>query len=525
MPTRVDPTDHSTHRADFTRSRPANSDSAARTHRRAAANRAMPDEAMPDEAPRDEAPRDEAEAHASSAAEGWEDSADWNNVVDFDAARGRRFADEEAEEDADLSPQTAPRGRQAARGRAAFSGAARRSKATEREEKGLESRARVEKSEAAPPCHWGLYVIAILLTVMSIPLVYSASMAIALDHHNGRADFFLFRQIGYVVVGAVVLVASSLTSARHLRLVVWALYAIALLGLLATDLTPLGLVLGGVRRWMRIGPVQLQFSELAKIALVGVMADFWSRAARFAPKSSVPWAMTALLALPIIAMVFVQPHLSAASLLFALPICIAFYAGVPWQRMMRVGLCLLVVGGAVVPMLKPYQRERVMAHLNFLKQDSDEQGANYQALQGQRALAAGGLFGAGLGGGIYKQGHLPAPHTDFIASSIGEEWGLAGMMFLLFLYGLMIFFCFHTGHCASSSFEALLCAGVGTLLGLQVVGNIGVVTGVLPVTGMPLPLLSYGGSGMICTLLGIGLVLSVSRRYGSCQSPSAPVGH
>lgn len=368
-----------------------------------------------------------------------------------------------------------------------------------------------------PPCHRGLYTLTLLLTLLSVPLVYSASTAIALDHYS-NPDFFLTRQIGFVFMGLLMLTGVSRLPARHLRGLVWVLFGVTLLGLLATKFTPLGLTLGGVRRWVRLGPIPLQFSELAKIAVVGVLADFWSRAARTAQKSSLPWLMAFGLTLPIGVLVFAQPHLSAAALLFMLPFCIAFFAAVPARQMLGVALVCVLLAGGGTGFMKPYQRARLVAQ--FSSHGKDAQGSNYQALQGMRALQRGGLLGTGPGGGLFKQGHLPAPHTDFILAVTGEEWGLVGMLGLLTVYGAIIFFCFHTAHCASQPFEALLCAGVGTLLAIQLLCNASVVTGLLPVTGMPLPLLSYGGSGLLCTLLGIGLVLSVSRQTGELAESS-----
>jgi cell division protein FtsW len=366
------------------------------------------------------------------------------------------------------------------------------------------------------PCHLGLFVLSMLLTILSVPLIYSASTAIALDRH-GAADFFLKRQIPFALLGMAVLIGASRISGTKLRPFVWGLYAVTVLGLFATDFTPLGYISpgSGVKRWLKIGPIQLQMSELAKIALIGVLADYWSHTTKASRETFRPWAVTAVLTMPVVGLIFLQPHLSAALLLFSIPLFIAYFAGVSLRQMGKIGVCLIVLAGLAVPLMKPYQRERVVAHLNILKPDqkeADARGSNYQALQGQRALVRGGLFGTGPGGSLYKQGHLPAPHTDFIVAVIGEEWGLIGMMALLIIYGLMIFYCFHIGHSAANGFEAILCAGVGALLAVQVVGNMGVVTGVLPVTGMPLPLLTYGGSGMMSLLLGLGLVLSVSRR-------------
>lgn len=379
---------------------------------------------------------------------------------------------------------------------------------------------------AMSPCHWGLCVLTLLFAIISIPIVYSASTAIALDNHRST-DFFLWRQIGFVAVGLIGLVLMSRLSAKQLRVVVWSLYAVALVGLIATDFTPLGLNMGGVRRWLKLGPIPLQMSEIAKFALIGVLADFWSRASAASQKSMWPWLGAAAISLPLVALVFAQPHLSAALLLFVLPLGIGFYAGVPMSQIAKIVVPLVLLAAVVVglcrvhqmPLIKPYQQDRIAAH--FFSNGADEQGANYQSLQGQRALKQGGVLGAGPGASIYKQGHLPAPHTDFILAVIGEEWGLAGMLVLLTAYGLMIFFCFQIGHSAGSGFEALLCSGVGTLLAVQVICNAGVVTGILPVTGMPLPLLSYGGSGLICTLLGLGLVLSVSRQSGNAAEVAA----
>ncbi|MBW3636004.1 MAG: putative lipid II flippase FtsW [Armatimonadetes bacterium] len=368
------------------------------------------------------------------------------------------------------------------------------------------------------PCHWGLLVAAMLLAVLSIPLVYSASTAIALDQHGGNADFFLSRQIGFALFGFIGMIFASRLSPAKVRNLTWILYGIALGGLVMTKFSPLGFSMGNTERWVKLGPLTLQFSELAKIALIGVMADFWSRAARDSQKSIWPWiAAGVLVGMPLV-LTFIQPHLSATIVLFVVPLAIAFYAGAPRRHFGCILGTLAVLGMVTLalcktnsmPFLAPYQQQRIAAHLSGTSKDTAKT-SHYQQDQGERALVRGGLTGVGLGASLYKQGHLPAPHTDFIYAVIGEEWGLVGTLGLLGLYGAVVFFCFQIGHSAHNSFDALLCSGVGTLLGVQAAGNIGVVSGMLPVTGMPLPILTYGGSGMICALLGIGLVLAISR--------------
>lgn len=368
------------------------------------------------------------------------------------------------------------------------------------------------------PCHWGLLVSALLLTAISIPLVYSASTAIALDQHGGDPNFFLSRQALNAVLGILMMVTVSRVAPEKVRGLSWTLYFVAVAGLLATKFSPLGYSMGNVERWVKVGPLTFQFSELAKIALVGVMADYWKLSARRAQRSMKPWIGAGIIAGVPLVLTFIQPHLSAALVLGAIPFVVAWCCGVPSAHFQKILLPLVLVAGVAigmckthsVPFLAPYQQDRIAAKLSG---SGDEQGGNYQQLQGERAIMRGGFSGVGLGASLYKQGHLPAPHTDFIFAVIAEETGLWGSVLLLGLYASIVFFCFQIGHSSRDGFQKLLCSGVGALWAIQALGNIGVVSGLLPVTGMPLPILTYGGSGLWCALLGVGLVLSVSRAH------------
>jgi cell division protein FtsW len=439
----------------------------------------------------------------SSRAPRWHDASDdasEDNVLDLRAARRERLA---REHHAGSTP-----------------GAGTTSEIFAAPTAALSTPAAVARREkvACPPCHWGLTLVTIVLALASIPMIYSASQAIALDNH-GNTDFFLIRQIGFVVIGLATMVGVSRLPVKVMRNLAWVFYFVAVLGLLATKFSPLGVTMGSVERWLRVGPIPIQVSEFAKLALIGVLADFWSRAAVPSRKANWPWLVAFVIAGVPLALVFLQPHLSAALVLFAIPLILGFYAGTPLRQIGTLagvlGVLAAIVFGlcakGIMPGIKPYQQERI-AH--FMAKETDEEGAHYQTEQGLRAIERGGWTGAGPGGSLFKQGHLPAPHTDFILAVIGEETGLAGMLVLLAFYGAMIFFCFQIGHGAANPFEMLLCAGVGSLLALQVICNLGVVLDVLPVTGMPLPMMSYGGSGLLCVLVGVGLVLGVSRQSG-----------
>ena len=454
-----------------------------------------------------------------------------NDVLDFRAARSRRVASQNARastrDDWEIEDDAPQARRELEEHERETQHQIARDEKRARREKQLEAREEKQraKQKNCPSCHWGLLVSTVALALFSILAVYSASMALALDHNRGDSNFFLWRQVAFVAVGLAAFLGVSRFSASQMRGLVWGFYFATFVGLLLIEVTPLGTDLGsGAKRWLGFGPLPLppqQCSEWAKIALIGVMADFWSRAAGTSQKSLRPWFWAAVISLPIVLLVFMQPHLSAALLLLTIPFGIAYYADVPLKKIGVALAMMAVIGGGSLafgsrfglPGLKPYQIERITSHFSH-GDKNDGQGMKYQVEQSRHALVNGGWFGYGPGNSPSKHGYLPAPHTDFILAVVGEEWGLAGLVFLLAVYGAMIFFCLQVGHCANTAFEALLCSGVGTLLALQVVGNVCVVTGLAPVTGMPLPLLSYGGSGLVFTLIGIGMVLGVSRGHG-----------
>jgi cell division protein FtsW len=388
---------------------------------------------------------------------------------------------------------------------------------------GTSDPAPLPEEAGCPPCHRGLLVCILLLLGLSIPLIFSASTAIALDNHSGTT-FFFWRQIMFVLIGFAAMIGVSRMPRQKIRTFGWIIYGVTLLGLIATKWSPLGVTMGGVERWIKLGPIPFQVSELGKIALLLVLADYWSRCARESHKHTaekgLPWIISGvILTLPPMLLVFMQPHLSAALVLFSLFLIVPFFAGVPGRQYAKVFCGFVIIFSTVIalssahkmPFLKTYQQDRI-AH--FLSPDKNEQGGYYQTAQGLRAIERGGWIGVGPGNSLYKQGHLPAPHTDFILAVTGEEWGVLGMLVLLTLYGSLIFFCLQVGHTATNAFETLVASGMGLLLFVQVFGNMSVVLGIIPVTGVPLPFISYGGSGLVCLLVGMGIVLGISRHQG-----------
>jgi len=274
---------------------------------------------------------------------------------------------------------------------------------------------------------------------------------------------------------------------------------------------------GGAQRWINLGFFQLQPSEPAKLMMVITLASYYSRK-EVANGYSVKDLITPiiLMAIPFI-LILIQPDLGTALMFVIIFISMTVFAKLRWSSYVILGLsgiALTVVGWLYV--LKPYQKQRVETLLNPVK---DSMGEGYQILQSKIAVGSGGLFGRGYMEGT--QGHLhflPERHTDFAFSVWSEEWGFAGNFFFLAVYFFMLFWGLHVAMSARDRFGLFLAFGVVALIFWQAVINLLMILGFLPVVGIPLPLFSYGGSSLLTTLLGMGILMNVRMRRFQTES-------
>jgi len=286
------------------------------------------------------------------------------------------------------------------------------------------------------------------------------------------------------------------------------IYALSLLLLVAVLF--FGREVNGARAWFVFGPVRLQPSEFAKLALILMLAH------TLASRSLANWRgylLPSVLALPPIALTVVEPDLGGALVMTAVVLGIFFVRGLPWRHLVVAGvLAGLLVPTVVWPHLQPHQRERILVLLN---PQSDPLGAGFQVIQSMIAIGSGGVAGKGYGQGTQAQlGFVPERHTDFIFSVLAEEMGLVGALAILLGYaallhrlGVMAMEVLHDG-------DRLVIVGVASLMAFQLLVNVGVTLGIAPVTGITLPLMSYGGSSLITTYLALGLAQLVYRdRY------------
>jgi len=361
-----------------------------------------------------------------------------------------------------------------------------------------------------PRLDWALLLIMLCLAGIGLVTLYAAV-------HQGGIGLWQ-RQVVYWLVGLGMFFIVCLIPVRVLALMTWPAYLTALITLMLVPV--LGDVQMGARRWLDLGVVYFQPSELMKWALMLLMAH-WFAARHAASLKDMLLAM--VFAVVPAGLIIIQPDLGTSLLLLLSAVVMVFAAGLPW-RWATYGV---VAGLVSLPVLwqtmHAYQKQRV---LSFLHPEADPLGAGYHVIQSSIAIGSGGLFGKGYLQGTQARLHfLPEQHTDFIFAVLAEEGGLIASSLLLFLYALLISRIVTIASRAATRFGAMLCIGIAAIFALYVLINIGMVSGVMPVVGVPLPFVSYGGSALITMLAALGMVMRVhieSREKLPWQRPGSP---
>ena len=346
-----------------------------------------------------------------------------------------------------------------------------------------------------------------MLGGIGLVMVYSASSIVAADRY-GDAAYFLKRQLIWVGLGTAAMLLTQRIHYAALRRFAAPLLLLAV-GALALVLVPgVGRVAGGARRWISLGgPFSFQPAEAAKLAMAIYLANFLAnrgeRLQDFRRGIVPPVLVTGLM----FGLILAQPDLGSALIIGVVTLVMLFVAG---ARVVHLaGLILIGIPGVLLAILgEEYRRRRLLA---FLDPWADPQGAGFHIIQSLLALGSGGLLGVGLGNSRQKFFYLPERHTDFIFSILGEEMGLIGTGAVVALFALFAYRGFRVARRAPDQFGSLLAAGITLMVVLQAVLNIGVTTGVLPITGVPLPFLSFGGSSLLFTMIASGILLNISQ--------------
>jgi len=359
--------------------------------------------------------------------------------------------------------------------------------------------------------NWGFLLLLLLIASIGFAMLYSVA--------EGSFSPWAFRQAARFAVGIGIMVSVAMIDLRLWMRLAYPLYGIALAMLVAVEV--IGFVGMGAQRWLNLGFVSVQPSEIMKVTLILALARYFHGLTL----EEVSRIRNLLIPLGLVgapvALVVLQPDLGTAILLIATGAVLFFSAGLRWRYFIFAGVSVLAVIPVVWSRLHDYQRNRV---LTFLEPERDPLGAGYHILQSKIALGSGGIFGKGFMEGTQSQlNFLPEKHTDFIFTMLGEELGLVGGLVLLVLYFVVLMFSLNVALQCRNQFGRLVAIGVSMTFFFYVFINTSMVMGLLPVVGVPLPLVSYGGTAMLSLMFAFGLLMSVHihRNLEISRGPSA----
>ena len=365
--------------------------------------------------------------------------------------------------------------------------------------------------------HLPLLLTCLALVSIGLVMILSASSIQAYSRFGTSFSYFNRQMVGFGL-GLFAMAVMARSDYRKLRPLSRPLLAFNVALLVAVIMPGLGSTRGGSSRWLIMGPVSIQPSEMAKLTLILFAASVLEAKGvkiRDPRELAIPvLPMTGLIALLVVA----QPDLGTTIILGGSVLVVLFLAG---ARLPHIGLLSLggLISVVVLAFTRSYRRERVFS---FLNPWADPWDSGYQVIQGQIALGSGGFFGLGLGASRQKWSYVPNAHTDFIYAIVGEELGLAGTLTVLLLFVLLLYLGIRIARQAPDRFGMLLAGGITGVIGMQALINMGAISGLLPITGVPLPLISFGSSSLVLTMASVGVLLSIAKRGKRTPARQSP---
>lgn len=347
---------------------------------------------------------------------------------------------------------------------------------------------------------WGLYIIPIILVSVGLVVIYS------LTYYNNKIELF-HSQIIYATIGFILMIFLTFLDYRNFKALAWVFYLLGL-GLLIAVLF-FGKSTLGATRWLDLGPFQLQPSEFMKLFLIFILAKYFSD--KFGEVKIKDLIIGFIIMLIPAILVLRQPDFGSFSVLAVTGLSIILFSRIKKTYLLIIGLAILLALPTSWIFLKDYQRERIYT---FINPTADRFGSGYNVMQSTITVGSGGLLGRGLGHGPQSQlNFLPVAHTDFIFAGLAEASGFVGSTFVIILFVILIFTIVNVAKISKDSFGMLVAVGIATMILFQVMINIGMNLGIMPVTGIPLPFISHGGSSLILNLASLGILQSVYLRH------------
>jgi cell division protein FtsW len=345
------------------------------------------------------------------------------------------------------------------------------------------------------------------LVVFGTVMIYSSSSVLALEKFKD-GEFFIKRQLTFLVMGFVIMFIMTKIDYRLLAKLAYPILALSVVFLMALFIPGLGIRAGGATRWLKIAGFSFQVVELVKVALVIFLACHLARHSRHLTRFGYPF----LFPLGVMALLgfltFFQPDYGSTLLLAAITVTLLYLAGISYRQIFALAAVLIPLAVAGL-LAKGYRVARLTSYLDPWQ---DPLRSGFQIIQSFISFGSGGATGVGLGGGVQKLFYLPEAHTDFILAVIAEESGLIGVMAVIILYTVLISRGFVIAYRTEDFFGYLLAAGLTLILALGVTINVFGVMGLIPLKGMALPFLSYGGTSLLMSLFAVGVLLNISRQ-------------
>ena len=364
------------------------------------------------------------------------------------------------------------------------------------------------RADAVPASRRGdriVMVLACILIAVGIGMIYSGSAVMA-QKRFGDSAYFLKRQLLWLAVGMVFLLVFARTDLKTLRSWGVPCLLIGLVALVAVLLPMIGVTVKGARRWLRFGVWTIQPAELVKVAVLLYLAHYLAKNSERIEDFR-GFVRPLLVIGLVLGLIVVEPDLGTAAVIGLVTLSLLFIGGARLGHLSMIGLAALPALYLLISGVS-YRRQRM---LSFLDPWSDPEGSGFQVIQSFLALGGGGAFGVGLGEGHQKLFFLPEPHTDFVLSMLGEELGFLGTSVIILLLALFVAKGFMIALAAEDPFGRYLAFGVSFLVAFHTLINVGMISGLLPTKGLPLPFLSYGGSSLVVNMIGTGMLISVSR--------------
>lgn len=352
-----------------------------------------------------------------------------------------------------------------------------------------------------------LLITVLILVCIGIIMIFSSSQYYSFYNFNNDSYYFLKKHLGWVAIGLVTMVVTMNINYRRYKKLAFPGYLVSII-LLILVLTPLGVNINAAQRWIRVAHVTIMPGEISKLAaILFVSASLSNRTEelKYFVKGVAPYLVVIGI---YVGLILLQPNLSTAMTIALIIMAILFVAGLKITHMIGLGGLGLGMVGLLIA-IEPY---RALRFTTFLDPFKDPRGSGYQVIQSLYALGSGGLSGVGLGRSVQNKLYLPEPQNDFIFATIGEELGFIGCLTVMLLFLFLIWRCIKVCIGAKDRFGCYLATGITAMLSIQVMINIAVATSSMPVTGIPLPFISYGGNSIVILLAAMGMLLNVSKQ-------------